>query len=266
MEQSLTLFFKKRFTPRGIFEARQSKLIFIILQLIFASLLLGFPLSIQMYNLDISGFIDMMYPKLSADTAWQEELLTAFQDETAAEIRVGDELIIYSPEDTLPAVDSTTFILFTKTTVNMRYAGIDVYGEYVNDPIETLSQTFSSPAELLAELLDDAKYGFLSMLSLLIYPVVILLNIIFIGALSVMSLSLNYSANVVFRFKEFYAYFCYAATIPALLSLIVGSFTSIAYVYLIYNFILALFAYFVYVRMQRSGKYDESLNGKRHLI
>ena len=266
MEQALTNFFQNRFTPRGIFEARNAKFFRIALQLLLASLILGFPLSIQIYNLDMSGFVRMMYQRLSSDTSWIAVLSEAAEKGECAVASVGDEMIVYTPEDMPPPIDSDKFILLTNSYTNMRYMGIDVYGDNVGAPVEILSQGNQSPDELLSALLEGARYGFFSILSLMIYPVVILLNVIFIAVLSLVSLSLNYAANIELHFKEYYAYFCYAATIPALLSLIVGSFTSIAFVYLIYNFLLVILAYGIYIRMQRSGPSDESFNGKRHLI
>jgi lysylphosphatidylglycerol synthetase-like protein (DUF2156 family) len=157
MEQPALDFFKNRFTIKGIFASRKMPKRRIVTQLILISLILGYPLSTGIYDLDFE------------------------------------------------------------------MAGI------------------TAGAEMYAAL------------SLMMYPLTIILNIIFLASVSALTLFLNYSTVEKLKYREFFALISYAATVPAILALLLGTFVSIAFVYLAYNFGTVIWAYYVYKKGQQAS-------------
>ncbi len=93
---------------------------------------------------------------------------------------------------------------------------------------------------------------------IMVYVGVIVLNIIFILAISLMFLMMNATAHIPFTFKEFYSFLSYCATIPSLTALIAGTAFNILLVYIVYNFGLVFLAYFVYQREQKQCRFIEA--------
>lgn len=94
-------------------------------------------------------------------------------------------------------------------------------------------------------------------LSLLMYPVTIILNILYTAIISGICMMLNYSASCRFTYKNFFAFFSFSVTIPALCASLVGAVVSVAFVYLVYNFGSVLFAWLVY--SSRQNRYTKEL-------
>lgn len=84
----------------------------------------------------------------------------------------------------------------------------------------------------------------------MMYFSLILLNVIFLLGLSVMSLAINFTAAYPLSFKEIFAFLSYAATLPAMISMLAGMFLNVSFVYLVYNFGILFFAFFVYKKGQ----------------
>ena len=84
----------------------------------------------------------------------------------------------------------------------------------------------------------------------MMYLSLILLNVIFLLGLSVMGLAINITAAYPLSFKEIFAFFSYVATLPAMISMLAGMFINVSFVYLVYNFGILFFAFFVYKKGQ----------------
>ncbi|TCL61160.1 hypothetical protein EDD76_101257 [Kineothrix alysoides] len=87
-------------------------------------------------------------------------------------------------------------------------------------------------------------------LGILIYPLTIVLNLIFTAMVSGMAMMLNYGAVCRFSYGQFFRFISYAATVPAILASAIGAVLSVAFVYLVYNFGSVLFALFIFMRKQ----------------
>ena len=86
---------------------------------------------------------------------------------------------------------------------------------------------------------------------MVMYLSLIVLHVIFLLGISVMALALNLTAACTFCFREIFTFLSYASTLPALGAMLIGIFTNVSYVYLVYNFGLLFFAFFVYKKGQR---------------
>ncbi len=84
----------------------------------------------------------------------------------------------------------------------------------------------------------------------MMYVSLILLNVIFLLGLSVMALAMNITAACTLSFKEIFAFLSYAATLPAMISMLAGMFINVSFVYFVYNFGILFFAFFVYKKGQ----------------
>lgn len=84
----------------------------------------------------------------------------------------------------------------------------------------------------------------------MMYVSLILLNVIFLLGLSVMALAMNITAGCTLSFKEIFAFLSYAATLPAMISMLAGMFINVSFVYFVYNFGILFFAFFVYKKGQ----------------
>jgi hypothetical protein len=89
-----------------------------------------------------------------------------------------------------------------------------------------------------------------AVLGILIYPLTIVLNLIFTAMVSGMAMMLNYGAVCRFSYGQFFRFISYAATVPAILASAIGAVLSVAFVYLVYNFGSVLFALFIFMRKQ----------------
>lgn len=95
-----------------------------------------------------------------------------------------------------------------------------------------------------------------------VYISLILLNIVFLLIVSIMALGMNFSSVHKLSFRDFYGVLCYSATIPALAATLAGMLADISLVYLIYNFGLMLFAFYIYKQGQlRERKNASGLEG-----
>lgn len=83
-----------------------------------------------------------------------------------------------------------------------------------------------------------------------VYISLIALNVIFLLGISVMALAINITAAHPFSFKEIFAFLSYAATLPAVISMLLGMFVNVSFVYFVYNFGILFFAFFVYKKGQ----------------
>ena len=65
-----------------------------------------------------------------------------------------------------------------------------------------------------------------------------------------MALAINLTAAFPLSFKEIFAFLSYAATIPAVMAMVAGLLGNVSFVYLVYNFGILFFAFFVFKKGQ----------------
>jgi maltodextrin utilization protein YvdJ len=252
MESGAKRFFINRFTLSGIFAARTVKRRFIALQLVFVSLILAFPLSIGIFNLDHAMVLRSIFTGLTDEAGISDMLERAMADKKQM-IHVtedGREALMYMPNAWIVAHDNPGFeklIELTDDSAIMYMFGMSFIGA-----IGEL-QTGGDAADILAGLVWMTMNEMYALLSLLMYPLTLILNVIFILAVSGLTLFLNYSTVVRLTYREFFALICYAATIPALAALLLGTFLSVAFVYLTYNFGAVIWAYIVFKKGQSAA-------------
>lgn len=249
MNNILLNFFKVRFLPLEIFKNRNTKIRYIICQFLFVSLLLAFPLALAMHNLNYDYIVSYLFPNILEIENLQNEIIN--NDELI--ISTGNEVIIRTGDNTLINFNtSDKYLVLRDSYVEVSLNGANFYGGYTDNLPEILNNTNGNTLNLITNITWDVLHNLLSIISLIIYPIVIMLNLIFIAFISFMATFLNIDGNIKLSFKEFFALSMYSATIPVLLALAFGTFLSIAFVYLIYNFGVILFAYYVYIKAQKN--------------
>ena len=86
---------------------------------------------------------------------------------------------------------------------------------------------------------------------LAIYIGVFILNLVFLFVLSFINIFVNSLNSITISVRQFFSFYTYASTIPALVALIAGLVFNIMLVYFIYNFGLVLLVYLINRAEQR---------------
>ena len=249
-ESTIFNFFKSRFSPSAIFEARKSSKKNIILQTALLCILLMLPISIGIYRFNFEAIVFGMESWILDADDMQSKVINLKDGEYA----VFNDLVIARNYN--PILDTySKYILMTDDYVRLNYNGLDLYGEYFHNLAEL---QLENNVAFIAALLTGIQYQILSMLVLMAYPIIAILNVVFIACIAYAASSMNFKAEIPLNFREFFALIAYASTLPVLLSVIIGAFVSVTFVYIIYNFGVAGFTHYVYKKAQRRSKYEHS--------
>ncbi len=247
----------RRMSFKHIMETINARFIFILLQHILVGSLIAFPLVIQVSKATPETLTNLAFPKLSSSDTWVQELpKCAINDKKlncenaeSKNIQKENEHVFVNPASgwEKKVKPNDAYLAFHKRYMSVSSHGINVTVPYGSENF--FNQT--SGKKLLEQVAQAAKPQLILPAMQFLYPLSIVMNMIFIAIVSLFALPMNFRARVKLKYKQIFSVLSYAATIPALIAFAVGSFISAAFVYTIYNFGLIFLAYFLFRKYLR---------------
>ena len=250
-------FFSKRFQLKSIYEAKDSKLIYVFIQNILVGSLIAFPLVFQIIQTDSQRLAERVFAPYYENTSWQNELPDCrYDDQLSCQnnkqkvIEVKNQRIVFDPTDQHDVNDKESItIVFGKKHIHANLLGFDLYGAYNDQLVKAIDQ--KNADQLLLGIVSSVKMQAVAMMMQLFYPITIVTNIIYIAIVSLMALLFNIGNSKKLTYRQFFSFLSYAATLPAIFAFMIGTIFSIAFLYIAFNFGVILFAYYVYRKYNR---------------
>lgn len=250
-------FFANRFRLKSIYEAKDSKLIYVLIQNILVGSLIAFPLVFQIIQTDSQRLAERVFAPYYENTSWQKELPNCRYDDQLScnnnmpkEVEVKNQRLVFDPNDQYDINDKEKIsIIFGKQNIHANILGFDLYGGYNDQLVKALEQ--KNPDQLLLGIVSSVKMQAVAMMMQLFYPITIITNIIFIAIVALMSLLFNIGNSNKLTYRQFFSFLSYAATLPAIFAFMIGTIFSIAFLYIAFNFGVILFAYYIYRKYNR---------------
>lgn len=250
-------FFNNRFKLKNIYEAKDKKLIFALIQCIIVGSLIAFPLVFQIIKTDSQRISERVFPSFNETNYWKKEIPNcSFNKDlkceisSPKEINVKNQYLVFDPNNQYKTIGKgNTTIILGKNHVEVNLYGFKVIGGY--SPILEASLNDKKYDNLLIGIVSSVKMQAVAMVMQIMYPITIITNLFFIAIVAVMALLFNIGNSNKLRYKQFFSFLSYAATIPAIVAFIIGTFFSIAFVYIAFNFGFVIFSYYIYKKYNR---------------